>query len=288
MRDVAEDWSLGRVYLPQDELSRFGVERGRDRRRRVPAPAGGALMEHQAGPRGRAHAQGPRAPPAARPAQRALRAHASRGSTAACSCRCGPAATTSSASRHSLSTVEKMRGGRGAVRVAVVGGGLAGLAAALELTKQGHDVTPLRGAADARRRGADPAGARGRPEPAARQRPARRARLLHGVPRLHRARSARPASLRRVRLGLPVDRRGRKRCDASAPGSSGSCATGTSAWASGLRSGASRASSRSSTPAPTTTRRSAPCSGRSASRRRASTASGTSSSGPRSTLGRTR
>ena len=25
MRDVAEDWSLGRVYLPQDELSRFGV-----------------------------------------------------------------------------------------------------------------------------------------------------------------------------------------------------------------------------------------------------------------------
>jgi phytoene synthase len=25
MRDVAEDWALGRVYLPQDELSRFGV-----------------------------------------------------------------------------------------------------------------------------------------------------------------------------------------------------------------------------------------------------------------------
>jgi phytoene synthase len=25
MRDVAEDWSLGRVYLPQDELERFGV-----------------------------------------------------------------------------------------------------------------------------------------------------------------------------------------------------------------------------------------------------------------------
>src|SRR4029078_5510264 len=31
-------------------------------------------------------------------------------------------------------------GGRGPVRVAVVGGGLAGLAAALELTKQGHAV----------------------------------------------------------------------------------------------------------------------------------------------------
>jgi 15-cis-phytoene synthase len=25
VRDVAEDWSLGRVYLPQDELARFGV-----------------------------------------------------------------------------------------------------------------------------------------------------------------------------------------------------------------------------------------------------------------------
>jgi phytoene synthase len=25
MRDVAEDWSIGRVYLPQDELARFGV-----------------------------------------------------------------------------------------------------------------------------------------------------------------------------------------------------------------------------------------------------------------------
>jgi 15-cis-phytoene synthase len=47
MRDVAEDWSLGRVYIPQDELERFGVaeediEAGR---------AGAAwrkLMEHQA------------------------------------------------------------------------------------------------------------------------------------------------------------------------------------------------------------------------------------------------
>src|SRR4029079_5606529 len=25
MRDVAEDWRLGRVYLPQDELAAFGV-----------------------------------------------------------------------------------------------------------------------------------------------------------------------------------------------------------------------------------------------------------------------
>ncbi len=39
-----------------------------------------------------------------------------------------------------LSAVEKMKAVVAAVRVAVVGGGLAGLAAALELTKQGHDV----------------------------------------------------------------------------------------------------------------------------------------------------
>ena len=25
MRDVREDWELGRVYLPQDELASFGV-----------------------------------------------------------------------------------------------------------------------------------------------------------------------------------------------------------------------------------------------------------------------
>jgi phytoene synthase len=28
LRDVAEDWRLGRVYLPQDELARFGVAEG--------------------------------------------------------------------------------------------------------------------------------------------------------------------------------------------------------------------------------------------------------------------
>jgi 15-cis-phytoene synthase len=48
MRDVAEDWELGRVYLPQDELRRFGVGEddiaaGRVGERWV------ALMEHQAG-----------------------------------------------------------------------------------------------------------------------------------------------------------------------------------------------------------------------------------------------
>jgi phytoene synthase len=47
MRDVAEDWDLGRVYLPQDELARFGVGEdeiaaGRTDERWA------ALMEHQA------------------------------------------------------------------------------------------------------------------------------------------------------------------------------------------------------------------------------------------------
>jgi phytoene synthase len=47
MRDVAEDWSLGRVYLPQDELRRFGVdEQGIAEGR--PGPGWQPLMEHQA------------------------------------------------------------------------------------------------------------------------------------------------------------------------------------------------------------------------------------------------
>ena len=33
MRDVREDWELGRVYLPQDELASFGVSEARHRRR---------------------------------------------------------------------------------------------------------------------------------------------------------------------------------------------------------------------------------------------------------------
>lgn len=47
MRDVREDWALGRVYLPLDELARFGVQEddlaaGRQR------PEWRALMAHQA------------------------------------------------------------------------------------------------------------------------------------------------------------------------------------------------------------------------------------------------
>jgi len=48
VRDVAEDWRLGRVYLPQDELDRFGVTEDDIAEGRV-GPEWRALMEHQAG-----------------------------------------------------------------------------------------------------------------------------------------------------------------------------------------------------------------------------------------------
>jgi phytoene synthase len=47
MRDVPEDWRLGRVYLPQDELARFGVTEEDIAAGRT-GPAWRALMEHQA------------------------------------------------------------------------------------------------------------------------------------------------------------------------------------------------------------------------------------------------
>jgi 15-cis-phytoene synthase len=53
VRDVAEDWSLGRVYLPQDELARFDVEED-DIARGLVTPEWGELMGFQA-ERARAH-----------------------------------------------------------------------------------------------------------------------------------------------------------------------------------------------------------------------------------------
>jgi phytoene synthase len=47
MRDVAEDWALGRVYLPQDELVRFGVSEEDIEARRAGA-AWRELMSYQA------------------------------------------------------------------------------------------------------------------------------------------------------------------------------------------------------------------------------------------------
>jgi phytoene synthase len=53
MRDVAEDWQLGRVYLPQDELAQHGVAEQDIADGRV-TPAWRSLMSFQAG-RARAH-----------------------------------------------------------------------------------------------------------------------------------------------------------------------------------------------------------------------------------------
>ena len=53
MRDVAEDWSLGRVYLPQDELAAFGVSED-DLAAGRATPAFRALMAYQ-GERARAY-----------------------------------------------------------------------------------------------------------------------------------------------------------------------------------------------------------------------------------------
>lgn len=47
MRDVPEDWRLGRVYLPQDELARFGVAEDDVAAGRT-GPEWRALMDHQA------------------------------------------------------------------------------------------------------------------------------------------------------------------------------------------------------------------------------------------------
>jgi phytoene synthase len=47
MRDVAEDWTLGRVYLPQDELARFGVTDEDIAGARM-GPGWRGLMAHQA------------------------------------------------------------------------------------------------------------------------------------------------------------------------------------------------------------------------------------------------
>jgi phytoene synthase len=47
MRDVTEDWQLGRVYIPQDELASYGVGEDDIAAARV-TPAWQALMAHQA------------------------------------------------------------------------------------------------------------------------------------------------------------------------------------------------------------------------------------------------
>ena len=110
--------------------------------------------------------------------------------------------------------------------VAVVGGGLAGLAAALECADARRRRDALRGALAARRRDVLVRAQR----PRARQRPARRAPLLHRVPR------------------LPAPARRRRACSRS----SGGCASRSSA-----RGSRPRSISRSGAPAPAPPRRDA-------------------------------
>ena len=68
MRDVDEDLELGRVYLPQDELERFGVARARPRHAGV-----GAVHGVPGAARARASRRGAAPARLARPAERALR-----------------------------------------------------------------------------------------------------------------------------------------------------------------------------------------------------------------------
>ena len=99
MRDVAEDWRLGRVYLPQDELAAFrrrrGRHRGRPRRPGVarahgsPGLAGGERSCATASVSCRSSTAAARSASAPSP-----------GSTAVSSTRCAVVATTSSRAAH--------------------------------------------------------------------------------------------------------------------------------------------------------------------------------------------
>ena len=140
MRDVSEDWELGRVYLPQDELAAHGVTEDDIAAGRV-TPAWQSLMAYQ----------GARARPYLEEGLGLLRSLDRR--SAAC------VGTFAGLYRATLERIEasgydvfngkpqlsvpaKLRIVARLVplRVAVVGGGLAGLAAALELVDRGHEV----------------------------------------------------------------------------------------------------------------------------------------------------
>ena len=182
MRDVPEDWELGRVYLPAGRARSFGVAEddiaaGRD------GPGWRALMAHQAARARGAAARGPRSSSPLLDGRSALCVRTlRRASTRPARRRSGARATTSSGERPQLSARRqaarsaRSRGGR------CEGGGRrrwarrARRGARPRRRRARRDAA--RGAADARRRRADAARARGRPVSAARQRPARRARLL--------------------------------------------------------------------------------------------------------------
>ena len=228
MRDVHEDWELGRVYLPQDELASFGVGEDDIARRRGSPPRG--RRSWRTSPPGpglpRGGSDAARLP---RPPQLRLRRHvcrplpgdagADRGARLR---RLRRAAAPLDADQAPDRRREPAVSLNSRKKVAVVGGGLAGLAAALELRRRRARGRAARGAADARRRRADAARAGGRPAAAARQRPAHRARLLHRVPAVPRAdrqgrrdpaRAAAAAGDRRARDG---SRRSGRGCGCSA------------------------------------------------------------------------
>ena len=196
MRDVPEDWPLGRVYLPQDELERFGVTRGRHRRGPDRARDGAGSWRTRRSRAPRAPDRGAR-PLALLDSRSALCVRALAGIYARpASTRSSAGATTSSRSdRASPRSASCGSVGSSRVRAVVVGGGPRRADGRARSGRRGRDGDPARGAADARRRRSDTARARGRSGPAARQRPARRARLLHRVPRRSSARSARTRAI---------------------------------------------------------------------------------------------
>ena len=141
MRDVREDWELGRVYLPQDELAVARRDGGRHRSGQ--RHAGLAVADGLPG-RTRAYLPGGRPGPArARSTAAAPPASArSPASTARRSSGSRRAAIDVFDGKPQLSAADEAPDRRRVVllRVAVVGGGLAGLSAALELVDRGHEV----------------------------------------------------------------------------------------------------------------------------------------------------
>ena len=203
VRDVREDWELGRVYLPQDELAAHGVSEDDIAGRRV-TPAWRSLMAFQAA-RARAHLdEGLRLLDSLDRRSRALRRHLRRPL---------PRRPSSGSRRPATTSSVRRRGSRRPRSWPSSPGGYGGEGGRGRGRPRGPRRSPrprrrrprgdaARGAADARRGRADAARARGRPAAAAGQRPAHRARLLHRVPAL-------PRADRRGRLGAP---RGGSRC----------------------------------------------------------------------------
>ena len=168
IRDVPEDWELGRVYLPQDELASFGVSEDDIAAGRRHGCAGSALMTFQADARPRAPAGRSRAAALARRSQRARASRTFAGLYRATLDRIEASGFDVFDGPPHLSALTKLR---------IVGEGCAGegggrrraasraRAAALELLDAGHEVTLLEAQADARRRRADAAERDGDPAP---------------------------------------------------------------------------------------------------------------------------